>query len=73
MTTRNAVFPVLLCLLSVPLPVAAQLQVTETDKAITITRGEVMVLTYHKAEVPPPKQADPIYKRSGFIHPLCAP
>ena len=53
--------------------VAGPLQVTETEKAIVITRGEIPVLTYHKAEVPPPEKADPIYKRSGFIHPLCAP
>ena len=50
-----------------------ELQVTETGDSITVTRGEVPVLTYHKAEVPPPEKADPIYKRSGFIHPLCAP
>lgn len=58
--------------LSAILP-AADLKVAETGQAITITRGEVPVLTYHKAEVPPPAEADPIYKRSGFIHPLCAP
>ncbi|NRB27728.1 MAG: PmoA family protein [Roseibacillus sp.] len=73
MTTRLAAFPFLLSFLSGLLPAAGQLQVTETDKTITITRGEVTVLKYHKAEVPPPEQADPIYKRSGFIHPLCAP
>ncbi len=60
-------------ILTTPLCGTEGLQVTETEKAITITRGDVMVLTYHKAEVPPPEKADPIYKRSGFIHPLCAP
>ena len=56
------------------LPVAAaELRITETDKSITITRGEATVLTYHKAEVPPPEGVDAIYRRSGFIHPLCAP
>ncbi|MFP6898951.1 MAG: PmoA family protein [Roseibacillus sp.] len=52
---------------------AAELKVVETDEAITITRDEIPVLTYHKAEVPPPEGVDPIFKRSGFIHPLCAP
>lgn len=52
---------------------AGPLKVTETDAAILVTRGEIPVLTYHKADVPPPPEADPIYKRSGFIHPLCAP
>jgi len=64
--------PVLLSL-GCPVLLGDALQVTETDAAITITRGDVPVLTYHKAEVAPPPQADPIYKRSGFIHPLCAP
>jgi len=31
------------------------------------------VLTYHTAEVPAPEGADPIFRRSGFIHPLHAP
>ena len=52
---------------------AAELKVVETDEAITITRDEIPVLTYHKAEVPPPEGVDPIFKRSGFIHPVCAP
>lgn len=52
---------------------AGPLTVSETEGTIVITRDSVPVLTYHKAEVPPPPQADPIYKRSGFIHPLCAP
>lgn len=52
---------------------AAKLKVTETEEAITVTRGETLVLRYHKAEVAPPPEADPIFHRSGFIHPLCAP
>lgn len=52
---------------------AAELTVEEGEAAITIRRGEIPVLTYHKAEVAPPPQADPIYRRSGFIHPLCTP
>lgn len=62
----------LIALSSAPLT-AKELTVSETDEAITITRGDTMVLTYHKAAVPPPEGVKPIYKRSGFIHPLCAP
>ncbi|HBJ61672.1 MAG TPA: hypothetical protein DDY76_08065 [Opitutae bacterium] len=64
-------FPVL-CLVGPPL-LSAELTVIETDKSITIKRGESTVLTYHKAEMPPPEGVDVIYRRSGFIHPLCAP
>lgn len=46
---------------------------TETETAITINYGNQTVLVYHKAEVPPPDGVDPVYKRSGFIHPLCTP
>ncbi len=73
MKVRYVLLSILVFFLIGPLFAAGELQVTETEKAITITRGEVPVLTYHKAEVPPPEKADPIYKRSGFIHPLCAP
>ncbi|MEC8942566.1 MAG: DUF6807 family protein, partial [Verrucomicrobiota bacterium] len=73
MKVRYVLLSILVFFLIGPLFAVGELQVTETEKAITITRGEVPVLTYHKAEVPPPEKADPIYKRSGFIHPLCAP
>lgn len=52
---------------------AADFKIEETDAAIVITNGEKPVLTYHKAEVDPPAEADPIYKRSGFIFPLHTP
>ena len=45
----------------------------QTEKAITLVRGETPILTYHVAEVPPPKGVDPIYNRSGFIYPLHSP
>ena len=52
---------------------AAGLSITETAASIVIEKGEAHVLTYHKAEVPPPAGASPRYRRSGFIHPLTAP
>ncbi|MFT5406842.1 MAG: hypothetical protein ACI9DF_005708 [Verrucomicrobiales bacterium] len=45
----------------------------ETDATIVLKYGDLDFLTYHKAEVDPPKEADPIFKRSGFIHPLKNP
>ncbi|MFP6872303.1 MAG: PmoA family protein [Verrucomicrobiales bacterium] len=49
------------------------LELQETDKAITISDAGNTVLVYHKAEMPPPAGADPVYRRSGFVHPLCTP
>ncbi|NNM30756.1 MAG: hypothetical protein HKO57_14650 [Akkermansiaceae bacterium] len=64
---------VLLFVLTAGVAPGADLQVAETAAAITITRGTIPVLTYHKAEVDPPEGVDPVFRRSGFIHPLCAP
>ena len=52
---------------------AQPLSVTEDNGTIKIARGTTPILTYHKAELPPPDGVDPLFKRSGFIHPLCAP
>ncbi|MCB1234484.1 MAG: PmoA family protein [Verrucomicrobiae bacterium] len=49
------------------------LRAVETEETITISRGGVPVLVYHKADVPPPEGVDPVFTRSGFIHPLHAP
>ena len=48
-------------------------QLVETEAKITVKHGSNEVLNYHKAEVPPPDKADPIYTRSGFIHPIKSP
>jgi hypothetical protein len=52
---------------------APALSIVESDDAIVIRSGGAHVLTYHKAEVPPPAGSSPLYRRSGFIHPLTAP
>ena len=52
---------------------AQPLTVSETEKAIQVMHGDKPVMTYHKAVVPPPPEAPPVFARSGFIHPLCAP
>ncbi len=38
-----------------------------------VSRDGAVVLVYHKAEHPAPAGADPAFRRSGFIHPLCSP
>ena len=38
----------------------------KTDKSLELMRGDVPILTYHTAEVAPPKGVDPAYNRSGF-------
>ena len=52
---------------------AAPLEVVEGADQIMISRGKVPVLTYHKAEMPPPAGESELFRRSGFIHPLHAP
>lgn len=52
---------------------APALTISETDAAIVVRHGDAHVLTYHKAEVPPPAGASTLYRRSGFVHPITAP
>jgi hypothetical protein len=56
-----------------PLLMAGELKLTEDEKVLTFSKDGVEILTYHKAEVPPPEGADPVFRRSGFIHPLRSP
>ncbi|MDZ4401300.1 PmoA family protein [Prosthecobacter sp.] len=64
---------VVLSLLLAASAAAQTLSVSETEKEIQVMNGDKPVMTYHKALVPPPPEADPIFTRSGFIHPLHAP
>ena len=43
------------------------------ERALSLVRGDIPILTYHTADVPPPKGVDPAYNRSGFIYPMHAP
>ena len=63
----------LLLLGSLFLGKGAALEVQETDEQIRIMDKGNTVLVYHKVEVSPPEGADPVYRRSGFVHPLCTP
>ena len=54
----------------------AQLQTAicqQTNDAITITIGDLPLLTYHKSIVHPPENIDPVFKRSGYVHPIKSP
>ena len=65
----------ILCLFSlIATPLAlAGLEVKETEETLQVMDGQTEVLTYHKAAVDPPEGIDPIFRRSGFIHPLRTP
>jgi hypothetical protein len=45
----------------------------DDGKALTVTIGGRPVLRYHHAVLEPPSGIEPLYRRSGFIHPLLSP
>lgn len=47
--------------------------VTETDATITIRNGDATVLVYNKVPTAEAAENDPVYMRSGYIHPICTP
>ena len=51
----------------------AGFRTVESEESIVLYHGENDVLTYHKAEVDPPAGVDPVFRRSGFIHPVKTP
>ena len=44
-----------------------------SDESLTLYKNNNPVLCYRFKEMAPPQGADPLYKRSGFIHPLFSP
>ena len=50
-----------------------QLAVEEDDRVIAVTRGGKVVLVYNKVSPPFPPQIDPVFQRSGFLHPVFSP
>ncbi len=48
-------------------------EVTKDDSVLQIRRGDTKILQYNHAPVPPPEGKNPLYTRSGFIHPLWSP
>lgn len=52
---------------------AQSLQIKQTDETITLLDGDSVILTYNKVSPAVPEGIDPIYWRSGFIHPVLTP
>ncbi|MGD9853789.1 MAG: PmoA family protein [Planctomycetaceae bacterium] len=51
----------------------ARVTCTDDGQALTASVRGKPVLTYHSAVVDPPSGVDPVFRRSGFIHPLQTP
>jgi len=51
----------------------SKVKVTKDDSVLQIRQGKMKVLQYNHALVPPPEGKNPLYTRSGFIHPLWSP
>jgi hypothetical protein len=49
------------------------MKVQHRDGAYTLVAGERPVLQYNSETVFPPEGVNPVYRRSGFIHPLFSP
>jgi hypothetical protein len=52
---------------------AANVSIVETDQSLTVVSQDRTILVYNKQSPPVPKGIDPIYARSGFIHPVMTP
>lgn len=52
---------------------APRLRIAQTDATITVLDGESVVLTYNKVSPPAPEGIDPVFERSGCLHPVCTP
>lgn len=47
--------------------------IMETEDTIVIRQGTKTVLAYNKKSPPAPQGVDPIFERSGFLHPVTSP
>ena len=52
---------------------AQSLRVEQTEQAITVFDNDQVVLTYNKVSPQPPTGINPVYRRSGCLHPVCTP
>ncbi len=50
-----------------------ELQLDENESAVTIRQSGKIILSYNKQSPPVPDGIDPIYQRSGFLHPVASP
>lgn len=65
--------PLIFVLLCLPALLTAKLSIKETGTHIEIKNDGKVVLTYHKALMPPPEGQPDYFARSGFIHPIASP
>lgn len=49
------------------------LSLREDDATLVVAQGQRDILVYNKLSPPVPKGIDPVYARSGFIHPINSP
>ncbi|MDA8967698.1 PmoA family protein [bacterium] len=52
---------------------AGQFELVETDAKIEIRDGGKPLLCYNKLSPSAPDGIDPVYERTGFLHPICSP
>ncbi|RIJ49197.1 hypothetical protein D1614_06455 [Maribellus luteus] len=52
---------------------SAKVTVAKDDEDLSLTMNDKPILKYRYAVTLPPKEADPLFKRSGYIHPLWSP
>ena len=52
---------------------AQSLSVAETDEVIALRHDGKSVVTYNKVSPPAPSGIDPVYRRSGCLHPVVSP
>jgi Methane oxygenase PmoA len=52
---------------------ASNVSCLDDGKAVSLRIGKRTALKYNYAMIDPPKGIDPVYRRSGFIHPLATP
>ena len=78
-TTTNRRWPrgtfysfALLCLIAKS-ALGADLKLEQTEDIIRVTLGNKPVLEYVKTEKPVPEGVAPVYRRSGYIHPVFSP
>lgn len=49
------------------------LSLEETESDVTIRQSGKLILSYRKQAPPVPEGIDPVYSRSGFLHPVASP
>jgi Family of unknown function (DUF6807) len=57
----------------VKVSVAQPLKVVETETTIIVQHDNKAVVTYNKVSPPAPRGIDPVYERSGCLHPVSSP